>query len=97
MGIFNILSPVLLLVVLGIILARVRFSGPVFMGELNRFTFYVALPASLFRTAAISGDSGPEVAGILGTVLSVTFLAAVVGWLVSLYVTSGNHSRGSAP
>jgi predicted permease len=53
MGIFNILSPVLLLVVLGIILARVRFSGPVFMGELNRFTFYVALPASLFRTAAI--------------------------------------------
>ncbi|MFM8715935.1 MAG: hypothetical protein ACKOF3_04005, partial [Spartobacteria bacterium] len=40
MGIFNILSPVLLLVVLGIVLARVRFTGPVFMGELNRFTFY---------------------------------------------------------
>lgn len=84
MGIFNILSPVLLLVALGIILARVGFSGPVFMGELNRFTFYVALPASLFRTAAISGDSGPELGGILGTVLSATLLAAVVGWMASV-------------
>jgi len=84
MGIFNILSPVLLLVVLGIVLARIRFSGAVFMGELNRFTFYVALPASLFRTAAISGDSGPELVGILGTVLSATFLAAVAGWVASV-------------
>ena len=97
MGIFNILSPVLLLVVLGIILARVRFAGPVFMGELNRFTFYVALPASLFRTAAISGDSRPEVAGILGTVLSVTFLAAVAGWLtsVALKLPSSSHAAVS--
>ena len=94
MGIFNILSPVLLLVALGIVLARVRFSGPVFMGELNRFTFYVALPASLFRTAAVSGDSGPELAGILGTVLSVTFLAAVAGWCasVALKLPASSHA-----
>ncbi|MFM8765207.1 MAG: AEC family transporter [Spartobacteria bacterium] len=84
MGIFNILSPVLLLVVLGIVLARVRFTGPVFMGELNRFTFYVALPASLFRAAATSGDSGPELAGILGTLLSASLLAAVAGWMASM-------------
>ena len=94
MGIFNILSPVLLLVVLGIVLARARFSGPVFMGELNRFTFYVALPASLFRTVAISGDSGPEVAGILGAVLSATFLAAVAGWCtsVALKLPASSHA-----
>ena len=95
MGIFNILSPVLLLVVLGIILARARFSGPVFMGELNRFTFYVALPASLFRTASISGDSGPEVAGIIGTVLSATFLAAVAGWLVSVALKLSDASHAA--
>jgi len=94
MGIFNILSPVLLLVVLGIVLARVRFSGAASMGELNRFTFYVALPASLFRTAAISGDSGPELVGILGTVLSVTFLAAVAGWVASalLKLPASSHA-----
>jgi len=83
------------LVVLGIILARVRFSGSVFMGELNRFTFYVALPASLFRTAAISGDSGPEVAGIIGTVLSATFLAAVAGWLVSVALKLSDASHAA--
>lgn len=97
MGIFNILSPVLLLVILGIALARFRFCGPLFMSELNRFTFYVALPVSLFRTAAISGDSGPEVAGILATVLSVTFLAAVIGWLASmaLQLPSSSHAAVS--
>ena len=97
MGIFNILSPVLLLVVLGIILARLRFCGSAFMADLNKFTFYVALPASLFRTASISGDSGPEVAGILGTVLSVTFLAAVVGWLssVALNLPASSHAAVS--
>lgn len=97
MGIFNILSPVLLLVILGIVLARLKFCGPVFMAELNKFTFYVALPASLFRTASIAGDSGPEVAGILGTVLSVTLLAAVVGWLasVALQLPASSHAAVS--
>ncbi|MEI8293183.1 MAG: AEC family transporter [bacterium] len=97
MGIFNILSPVLLLVLLGILLARVGFSGAVFMAEMNRFTFYVALPASLFRMAAVSGDSGPELAGILATVLSVTCVTAVVGWLtsVALKLPAGSHAAVS--
>lgn len=84
MGIFNILSPVLLLVVLGIFLTRIRFVGPVFMGELSRLTFTVALPAALFRSTATSGDSGPEVDGILTTVLAASFMAVAMGWLVSV-------------
>lgn len=94
MGIFNILSPVLLLVILGIFLARIRFAGPIFLSELSRFTFYVALPASLFRSTATSGDSGPEVTGIITTVLAATFLAAVTGWVVSAFLRlpASSHS-----
>ena len=97
MGIFNILSPVLLLVVLGIILARLRFCGSAFMADLNKFTFYVGLPASLFRTASISGDSGPELASLLGVLLSGACFGALVGWLasVALKLPASSHAAVS--
>lgn len=80
----EIIAPILILVLLGVLLARFRFLGPEFLGELNGFIFWIALPASLFRTAAISGDSGPETAGILSALLCGTFLIAVGGWLTSV-------------
>jgi len=80
----EIIAPILLLVLLGVLLARFRFLGPEFLGELNGFIFWIALPASLFRTAAISGDSGPETAGILSALLCGTFLIAILGWLTSV-------------
>ncbi len=80
----EIIAPILLLVLLGVLLARFRFLGPEFLGELNGFIFWIALPASLFRTAAISGDSGPQTTGILSALLCGTFLIAVVGWLTSV-------------
>jgi len=80
----EIIAPILLLVLLGVLLARWRFLGPEFLGELNGFIFWIALPASLFRTAAMAGDSGPETTGILSALLCSTFLIAVVGWLTSV-------------
>ena len=80
----EIIAPILLLVLLGVLLARWRFLGPEFLGELNGFIFWIALPASLFRTAAMAGDSGPETTGILSALLCGTFLIAVVGWLTSV-------------
>lgn len=80
----EIIAPILLLVLLGVFLARWRFLGPEFLGELNGFIFWIALPASLFRTAAMAGDSGPETTGILSALLCSTFLIAVVGWLTSV-------------
>lgn len=80
----EIIAPILLLVLLGVFLARWRFLGPEFLGELNGFIFWIALPASLFRTAVMAGDSGPETTGILSALLCSTFLIAVVGWLTSV-------------
>jgi predicted permease len=54
------LAPLLLLIVLGAILARIRFLGPAFMVDLNKLAFWIALPALLFTSAsqAAAPDSG---------------------------------------
>ena len=95
MGIFEIISPILILVLLGIALARSRFLGPEFLGELNRLTFWVALPAALFRAAAVSGDPGPETISILSVVLCATLVAAVAGWLASVFLRLPGSSHGT--
>ena len=46
------LAPLLLLIVLGAILARIRFLGPAFMVDLNKLAFWIALPALLFTSAS---------------------------------------------
>jgi len=91
----EIIAPILILVLLGVLLARFRFLGPEFLGELNGFIFWIALPASLFRTAAISGDSGPETAGILSALLCGTFLIAVGGWLTSVVLKLPKACHGT--
>jgi predicted permease len=54
------LAPLLLLIVLGAALARIRFLGPAFMADLNKLAFWIALPALLFTSAsqAAAPDSG---------------------------------------
>jgi predicted permease len=95
MRIFDILSPILLLVLLGVLLARMGFLGAVFMRELNKLTFWILLPAALFRLTAVSGDAGPEVLGIASLVLAATLVVAVAGWLGSTWLKLPANSHGS--
>lgn len=46
------LAPLVLLIVLGAALARIRFLGPEFMADLNKLAFWIALPALLFTSAS---------------------------------------------
>ncbi len=94
MPIFDILGPILLLVVLGVVLARTGFLGAEFIGRMSEFTFRVALPAALFHAAAQSGDPDPRTLGILAALLSATLLAAVAGWIVASML--GLPGRSSA-
>ena len=58
------LAPLVLLIVLGAGLARIRFLGPAFIADLNKLAFWIALPALLF-TSADSILSCEEVVGEL--------------------------------
>jgi len=95
MGVFEIISPILILVLLGVSLARWHFLGAAFMGDLNRLTFWVALPVALFRATAVSGDPGPEAAGIYCVVLCATLVAAIAGWLASSFIGLPLSSHGT--
>ena len=45
------LAPLVLIIILGAALARIRFLGPVFIADLNKLAFWIALPALLFTSA----------------------------------------------
>jgi predicted permease len=51
MLLIDTLVPLVLLIVLGAGLARIRFLGPAFMADLNKLAFWIALPALLFTSA----------------------------------------------
>lgn len=95
MNIFEILSPILLLVALGHFLARVRFLGPEFIGDLNKLAFWVALPALLFRSAAHAGPSGAQALHLSGLMVLVTLLAAAAGWMAAAALGLPMRSRGT--
>ena len=50
MSVLAIVLPVFLVIVLGVVLTRTRFIGAELIGELNRLTYFVGLPAYLFSS-----------------------------------------------
>ncbi len=75
MHIFDVLVPVMLLIALGSGLARIRFIGPELIGGLNKLTYWVALPALLFRAAARAGTPEMESVWIALAVAAATLAA----------------------
>jgi malate permease and related proteins len=58
MVLVDTLAPLVLLIVLGAALARIRFLGSAFITDLNKLAFWIALPALLFTSA--SGAASPH-------------------------------------
>jgi predicted permease len=58
MVLVDTLAPLILLIVLGAALARIRFLGSAFIADLNKLAFWIALPALLFTSA--SGAAAPD-------------------------------------
>ncbi len=75
MPVAETLSPLVLLVALGVFLARVRFLSAAFMADLNRFTFWVALPALLFREAAHAERPSGSTWRLLAVLVAVTLIS----------------------
>lgn len=93
--VFHIISPIVLLVLLGYILARVRFLGAAFMADLNKLAFWVALPALLFRSVAKADTPGPQTLDLLLLLAAVTLVVAVAGWLSAAALKMPRTSFGT--
>ena len=74
------LFPLVLLIVLGAGLARIRFLGPAFMADLNKLAFWIALPALLFTSANHAAAPDAQT----WRLLAVLFIATVLITLVAL-------------
>lgn len=95
MAILETLAPILLIVLLGVGLARMRFLGGEAMGGMNWLVFWVLLPASLFRLAAVNGDIGPEGVAVVVVLLIASLVVAMGGWMASVALKLPRASHGS--
>jgi malate permease and related proteins len=91
----SILAPILLLVLLGVFLGRLRFLGPGFSGDLNKLVFWIALPAFLFRSVVHAERPGPQTFSLLGLLVVATGVAAVAGWIAAGLLNLPHFSRGT--
>ncbi|AGM40867.1 auxin efflux carrier [Spiribacter salinus M19-40] len=78
----QILAPVVLIITMGWALVRTGFLSTPAVGELNRLTYWVGLPALLIQRI---GTAAPDF-GRVGDMLSVLLLATGVSVLVAAFV-----------
>jgi len=93
--VISILAPILLLVMLGIFLGRLRFLGVEFSADLNKLVFWIALPALLFRSVALAEHPGPKTYSLLTLLIGATLVVALAGWLLALSLRLPEYSRGT--
>ncbi|HLP07151.1 MAG TPA: AEC family transporter [Opitutaceae bacterium] len=81
MPVLAIVLPVFLVVALGVVLTRSRFLSAALIGELNRVTYFVGLPAFLFSSissATLGGGRALVVFGVMGGATLLVLGAAFV-------------------
>jgi len=89
------LLPVLLLIFLGWGLARFRFLGPEFIKELNKLTFYVALPAFIFRSMTEVRVPATEAMPLFVLLLACTVITMLLAPLIAKLAGARPSSLGS--
>lgn len=95
MSILSIVLPVFIVIALGGILTRLRFLSADLIGELNRLTYFVGLPAYLF-TSVVDADFKGGRAGLLFAVMGgATLLGLVLGLPVARALKIPRESIGS--
>ncbi|MBR3085758.1 MAG: AEC family transporter [Kiritimatiellae bacterium] len=92
--IIDTLAPVFLVVLLGAVLRRAGFLTERFASELNRFVFWVSLPAFLFLSIARSGSAADSVPAA-ATMMASTLAIAAVAYLGAPLFGIPPRSRGT--
>lgn len=95
MLIVETLAPLILLIALGAGLAHIKFLGPVFMADLNKLAFWIALPALLFTSANHAAEPGSQLGWLLLVVFLATILISLVAWGTSYVLRMPGNVRGT--
>jgi predicted permease len=95
MTILETLAPLVILIGLGALLAHLKFLGEIFVADLNKLAFWIALPALLFRSAAAAGHPGARTFHLLGILVAATLLACLASYLLCSLLRVPVQSRGT--
>jgi len=93
--IVDTLAPLILLIVLGTVLAHIKFLGREFMADLNRFAFWIALPALLFTSANHAEEPGSQMWRLLLVMIGATLLIILFAWGLGLAMGMPRHARST--
>ena len=83
MQVLNILSPVFLLIGIGVVLQASKFVSPGFLKEANRLTYWLGLPALLFSQLAASFHDVGGARLMFGGMFLATGLVVLLGYAAS--------------
>ncbi len=82
-SVLAIVIPVFLVIALGAVLTRTRFIGVELIGELNRLTYYVGLPAFLFSSISGATLAGGRSLVVFGVMAGATLVLIPIGFVVA--------------
>lgn len=89
------LLPVALLILLGAALAHFRFLGPEFIRELNKLSFYVALPAFILRSMTEVRVPTREAMPLFALLIVCTILTMLAAPMIARLIGARMSSLGS--
>jgi predicted permease len=93
--ILETLAPLALLILLGSVLAHIRFLGEPFIADLNKLAFWIALPALIFTSAGGGSLTGGSIGPIFAVLLGATLLITLVAWIASYGLGMPSTARGT--
>ncbi|MCX7713022.1 MAG: AEC family transporter [Chthoniobacterales bacterium] len=91
----NTLLPVVLLIALGWALTKIRFLGEQFLTDLNKLSFWVALPAFIIRSISDVRIPFGETLRLFFLLLVCTIAAIFLGPIIALLLGARKASLGS--
>lgn len=93
--ILETLAPLALLILLGSVLAHIRFLGEPFIADLNKLAFWIALPALIFTSAGGGSLTGGSIGPIFAVLLGATLVITLVAWIASYALGMPATARGT--
>jgi malate permease and related proteins len=82
-NVISIVLPVFLVILLGSVLTRSGFLSAALIGELNRLTYCVGLPAYLFTSIAGTSFGGSRAATVFAVMAGATLLTLGLGYFLA--------------
>ena len=93
--IFNIVLPIFLLIILGLILKRLKIINDSFVKQLSTFVFNVSLPALIFLKLATVEINTAFDSNLIGISLSLIFVVFGISWITGSIFTKTPEDKGA--